>query len=226
MTVTRAQLIEDTKDYLDAVDSDKWGPTIIARTLNSVYDGEWSGILNAAPYYQFATRSVTTDATGVFPMSDLNSGTGDNQQLWYRIISVADSNYQYEQTTFQQVPTGLTTNWSPVWNRIWYPAGSTIQVLPAAAVTLNVAVNYKPTALVDLADDSSAITFPDNCHFVLVWEAAARLAMKGGEETEAAAAMAQLARDERAKMLADIQRRSIQPMFMQAPDSPRDWGSR
>ncbi|NCA15113.1 MAG: hypothetical protein EBS89_13515, partial [Proteobacteria bacterium] len=49
---------------MDAVQSTRWSDSFIKTVLNSVYDAEWSNILNAAPYYRFAQRQVTTDANG------------------------------------------------------------------------------------------------------------------------------------------------------------------
>lgn len=223
---TRDEVVTDIKDYMDATNSDKWGSSTILSTLDSVFDSEWSRILGAAPYYRFAQRSVTTAADGTFPLTDLNSGTGDSQQLWYRIISITDGNYVFAETRFQDVPTAISSNYRPVWDRLYYFAGDSVQLLPAATTALTVAVNYKPTAPSALADGSSTVDFPANSHLILAWETAGRLLVKGGEETQAAADMFKLAEAERDKLLSDIQRRSIAPVRLMPPDSIFDWASR
>jgi hypothetical protein len=46
---------------MDAVGSTRWSDNTIKTVLNNVFDNEWSNILNAAPYYTFGLRQVTTD---------------------------------------------------------------------------------------------------------------------------------------------------------------------
>ena len=94
-TVTLQNYIDQTREYMDAVGSDRWSDDLIKTVLNSVFDAEWSNILNSAPYYKFAQRQVTTDADGQIALSDLDGGSGDAQQNWYRILSVSDGNVLY-----------------------------------------------------------------------------------------------------------------------------------
>jgi hypothetical protein len=167
-SITRGQLMSDTREYMDAVGSTRWSDSFVRTVLNSVYDAEWSNILNAAPYYQFAMRQATTDANGQVALSSLDSGSGDNQQVLYRVMSVSDGNILYSETRFQDVPLATTTNYLPTYPRLYYMTGSYLQVLPVAQVSLYVGVNYKPTALLDLSSDSVPITWPNNNHLVLV----------------------------------------------------------
>jgi len=179
--VTRAQLISDTREYMDAVGSTRWSDSFIRTVLNSVYDAEWSNILNAAPYFRFAQRQVTTDANGQVALSALDSGGGDSQQLFYRAMSVSDGNVLYSETRFQDVPLATTTNYLPTYPRMYYMTGTYMQTLPVASgVALYVGVNYKPTALIDLASDSSLIDYPLNSHIGLVYQGAYQLLLKGG----------------------------------------------
>jgi len=186
-SVTLQQLVTDTREYMDAVGSTRWSDNTIKTVLNNVFDNEWSNILNAAPYYTFGLRQVTTDANGQFAFTDLNAGSGDNEQNFYRVMSVSDGNVLYDQTRFQDV------------------------------------VNYKPTALLDLASDSSVVDYPDNCHLILVWSAAAQLLLKGGTEAAAAANLKALADDDRKTLLDDIRRYTINPTRMAYPDQKYDW---
>jgi hypothetical protein len=222
--ITRGQLVSDTREYMDAMGSSRWSDTIIKSVLNSVFDAEWSNILNAAPYYTFQQISVTTDANGQVPFSSLNTGSGNAERNFYRILSVSDGNVLYGPTRFQDVPLATTTNYLPSYPRLYYIAGDAVQILPVSGGTgLYIAVNYKPTSLNDLSSDTSTIDFPDNSHFIVVWEAASQLLLKGGTEAAAAANLRSLAGSERQTMLDDIRRRTINPTTMAYPDQKYDW---
>jgi hypothetical protein len=223
-TVTLGQLVTDTREYMDAVGSTRWSDATIKLVLNSVFDNEWSNILNAAPYYRFAQRQVTTDANGQFAFTTLNTGSGDSQQLFYRIMSVSDGNVLYGQTRYQDVPLATTTNYLPTYPRLYYIAGQSVQILPVSpSQSLYVGVNYKPTSISDLAGDASIIDYPANCHLVLVWMAASLLLLKGGTEAAAASNLKAMADDDRKTLLDDIRRMTINPTMMAYPDQKYDW---
>jgi hypothetical protein len=223
-TVTLGQLVTDTREYMDAVGSTRWSDNTIKTVLNNVFDNEWSSILNAAPYYRFAQRQVTTDVNGQFAFTTLDSGSGDSQQNFYRIMSVSDGNVLYNQTRYQDVPLATTTNYLPTYPRLYYIAGQSVQILPVSpSQSLYVGINYKPTSISDLAGDTSIIDYPDNCHLILVWMAAAQLLLKGGTEAAAAANLKALADDDRKTLLDDIRRMTINPTMMAYPDQKYDW---
>jgi len=221
---TRGQLVTYTRDYMDATGSSRWSDDTIKAVLNSVFDNEWSNILNAAPYWRFAQRQVTTDANGQVALSSLSSGSGDAEQNWYRIVSVSDGNVLYRETRFQDAPLATTSNYMPTYARQYYLVGDVLQILPVASgLSLYVAVNYKPTAILDLASDSSTVDFPENNHLILVSEAASQLLLKGGAEAGSASNFKKLAADDREVMLDDIRRRTINPTRMAYPDQAYDW---
>ena len=223
-SVSVANLIEQTREYMDAVGSTRWSDTAIRTALSQSYDEEWSNILNAAPYYTFQQLSVTTDANGQIPFSALNTGGGDSQQNFYRILSVSDGNVLYDETQFQYVPLATTTNYLPTYPRMYYLVGEAVQILPVGAgVSLYIAVNYKPTSLNDLSSTAATITFPQNSEAIIVSTAAAKLLLKGGAEVGAANNFRSLANDERQSMLDDLRRRTINPTRMAYPDQKYDW---
>lgn len=225
MAVTKAQLIALTRETMDAVASDRWSDATITTVLSSVYGDEWSNILNAQPYYTFAKRTVTTDGDGMVSFSALSSGSGDSQQNFYRVLSVSDGNVLYTQTRFQDVPLATTTNYLPTYPRLFYTAGQALQILPvAASTTLYVYVNYKPTAFNQLATSSSVIDFPDGGELILANEAGAMLLNKGGAESAAARVLREEAKLQRAAMLDDLRRYTIQPTLMAYPDQKYEWG--
>ncbi len=224
MAISRAELVELTREAMDAVDSARWSDSLITSVLNVVYDDEWSNLLNASQYYTYAMRQVTTDANGVVPFSALSTGGGDSQQNFYRILSVSDGNVLYAQTRFQDVPLATTTNYLPTYPRLYYIVGEQVQILPVASGTsLYVAVNYKPTSLSDLLSDASTITFPLGGEWIIANEAGARLLNKGGAESGAAQVLKREAAELRAGMLDDIRRRTINPTMLAYPDQKYDW---
>jgi len=223
-SVTRAQLIALTREYMDAVGSTRWSDDTIKTVLAGVYDEEWSNILNAAPYYTFQQLTLTTDSNGQIPFSSLSTGGGDSQKNYYRILSVSDGNVLYDQTQFQYVPLATTTNYLPTYPRLYYTVGTNVQILPVSSGTsIYIAVNYKPTALNDLAADSSTIDWPGNNELLLVAAASSKLLLKGGAEAQAANNYRTLANDERQSMLDDLRRRTINPTMMAYPDQKYDW---
>lgn len=225
MAKTRAEMVSLTRQFMDAEGSDRWTDSLILTVLGSVFEEEWSNILNAAPYYTFATRTVTQDANGQFPLTSLDSGAGDNEQNFYRILNLSDGNANYSETRYQDVPLATTTNYFPPYGYAYYLAGSYVQCLPVGSgVQMTVGVNWKPTNIVDLVSDSSNITFPEHDELILAYAAASVLLNKGGAESAAAQVLRRMADDERASMLDDLRRRTINPTRMAYPDVRADWG--
>lgn len=225
MAKTRAQMVQLTREFMDAVQSDRWSDSLVLTVLGSVFDEEWSNILNAAPYYTFATRTVTQDANGQFTLASLDSGGGDAEQNFYRILNLSDGNSNYTETRYQDVPLATTTNYFPPYGYAYYLAGDFVQCLPAGSgVQMTVGVNWKPTNIVDLMSDASDITFPEHDELLLAYAAAAALLNKGGAESQAARVLVQMAEGERAAMLDDLRRRTINPTRMAYPDVRGDWG--
>ena len=222
--VTRTQLVAQTREYMDAVGSDRWSDDIIQVVLDQVFDQEWSNVLNAAPYYTFAQRNVITDSQGRIPFTALNAGGGDSQENFYRLLSMSDGNRLYQQTSFNEVPLGTISNQIPTWPKMFYQAGQAFQTLPiSSGVPVFAFVNWKPTAIRDLASGGSFVDFPPRAHLIVVYEAAANLLMKGGAESRQAADLKALAAQERASLLDDIRRTTTRPTEMMYPDSRFDW---
>jgi hypothetical protein len=225
VAVTRADLVQYTREAMDAVNSDRWSDSLIKSVLNVVYDDEWSNLLNASQYYTYGMRTVTTDSNGVIAFASLNTGGGDSQQNFYRILSVSDGNVLYTQTRFQDVPLATTTNYLPTYPRLYYIVGEQVQILPvSSSLSLYVAVNYKPTSLQDLLTDASTITFPLGGEWIIANEAGARLLNKGGAESGAAQVLKREAAELRMGLLDDIRRRTINPTMLAYPDQKYEWG--
>lgn len=222
--ITRGGLVNLTRELMDAVGSTRWSDDTIKQVLNNTYDTEWSNILNAYPYYTFNQKQVTTDANGQILFTDLDTGSGDTQQHFYRVLSVNDGSVIYTETRFQDVPLATTTNYLPTYPRLYYVVDNKLQLLPVlSGKTIYIAVNYKPTALLDLSSDNVVLTYPENNHIVIAAEGAAALLLKGGAEVQAAMNYKKMADDNRDIMLDDLRRRTINPTRMAYPDLRYDW---
>lgn len=220
-----SQYITNTREMMDAANSDRWTDAFITTVLGIVSAREWSGILGASPYYRFATRSVTTDANGKFLYTALNSGSGDSAETWYRVFAITDGQTVYQQTKFVDVPIATTSNYETPYQRLWYDAGNYIQVLPVTSgLALTVTVNHTPPRVDQLSATSVAVEFPAGSECILWLEAAAMLLEKGGAESDAADRMRAMASVERDNLFGDITRRSARPTYMGYPDSSAEWG--
>lgn len=225
MATTRNQLIALIRQVMDATDSDRWSDDFLLTVANGVYDDEWSNILNAAPYYTFAQRSLSTDVSGQVPFSSLDSGSGDSKQNFYRVLSVSDGNTLYTETRFQDVPLAVTSNYLPQYPRLYYIVGRTVQILPVGTgVGVYIAVNYKPVSLLAMSSGTVDIDFPDEQLLILANEAAARaLESKAGAEAQGATILRNSASRMREDFLQDLARRTINPRRLAYSDTNSDW---
>lgn len=227
MSVTVAQAIAATRELMDATDSARWTDAVITTALGIVSGREWSGILNANPYYRFAQRSVTTASDGTLAYTSLNSGSADSAQTWNRILAITDGNLVvYQQRNFMDVPLASTTNQAYAqYDRYWYDAGSNLQIIPTGATALTVTVNWTPPRVDQLSATSVTIDFPDGSEAILELEAAAFLLSKGAAENDAAQTMRAMAEQERQNLYSNIIRRQAGPLSMGFPDRASNWAS-
>lgn len=224
MSVTRTQAIANVREMMDATGSARWTDAFITTVLGIVGMREWAGILNANPYYRFASRAVTTDANGQFLYTALNSGSADTAQNWFKVLVLTDGNVVYRQVNFADNPLATTSNYASTSYRQWYEAGLNVQVLPVTSgLALTAWVNYTPTRIDSLTGGSVVIDFPEGNESILWLETAAELLNKGGAETDDASTMHSSAALQRQTMYAEIARRSTRMQFLGFNDSARDW---
>lgn len=227
MSFTRTQLIANTREMMDATNSARWTDAFVSTVLGIVSGREWSGILSANPYFRFAQRSVTTDASGLAAYTALDSGTGDTAETHYRILSITDGQNIYRETSFMDAPLGTVGNSGYTYRPSWYDAGSNFQILPvSASLALTVSVNWTPPRIDQLSADSVTVDFPDGHEIILCLEAAAMLLSKGAAENDAAQTMRAMADQERTQMYSDLARRAAKPQFLGFSDNSTDWGGR
>ena len=226
MSVTVTQAIAATREFMDATNSPRWTDATIQTALGIASNREWSGILQANPYYRFSTLTVTTLAAGTLAYTSLSSGTGDSKQNWYRILAITDGSLiVYQQRTFLDNPLAASANSAfTIYDRFWYDAGSNLQIIPVAATTLTVTVNWTPPRVDQLSGVGVTIDFPDGAEVILELEAAALLLSKGAAENEAAQTMRAMADQERLNLYSDITRRSARALHMGFSDRASSWG--
>lgn len=227
MAITRGQLRTLVRQAMDADAGDRWSDTFLDYIINSVFEDEWSNILNAAPYYNFAERAVTTDANARVPLSALSSGSGDAQQNFYRVLAVYDQTALYTEANYRDVPMATVGSYTPQYPKQYYIVGSYVQILPPdISVPLTITVNYKPTPPADLASDNSVIDFPAGNEMLLACEAAGRAleTKAGAEDINGAQSLFRSAERYRSDFLDDLARRTIEPRRMGYSDNRLDWG--
>lgn len=227
MSYTRAQLVTLMEEAMDAVSSDRWGPTLKLQALSTVYGRGWRRILKANRTYRWARRQVTLDADGRIPVASLDSGSGDTAERAYKLLAAAkaDTRQRYD-TVAEFMDNPLATLVHPTWPsyRVWRQ-GDYWQFVPVESVSVYCFVSHLPPLIRDLAGDSSVIVWPaDEFVPIIAYEAGAFLLAKGGAETDAAKTLGGLAEDLWQDMLADVTRPTTDPTFVSASDSPLDWG--
>jgi len=226
MTWTKATYLSRTREWMDATGSDRWSDAFLYALLGLKFREEWEGVLDAAPTYRFAQRSVTTDANGQFALSALASGSGDTAQTAYKLITVTDGTVLYRETDYARVPLATSGTYNGLeFDRSYYLIGDTVQVLPTAAgLALTVAVNWVPTPIDQLSGDAVTADFVDGYENLVALLAAADALAKGGTETGATGDLRALAQTYRQGLYASVQRRTTTPMFLGFSDSSIAWG--
>lgn len=226
MAMTRQTFLTRVRQMSDTLNATVDYPNELLKDLGSmVHVDEWRKLLNEAPYYQTASRTVTLDADRCFLWSALTTGTGNNVQTVYRVLEAVASdgnNLTYAQPDRVRLAdlSRLQTT-----TKLWTRNGSKVQTYgTTAGESLTFLVSYTPCALGDLASDADFIDFPEPWMPIVFYETAALALSKGGREVQEAVELQRMADGMRQKMLADIRRESGQPYILGADDHPWEWG--
>src|SRR5215510_9534765 len=84
---TVRQFLDNTRMFMDAESSERWTDSQLTSIGGIVHTDEWSGILNANPYYRISRVPVTLDSQGRLPLALLTTGAGDATQKFYRVLT-------------------------------------------------------------------------------------------------------------------------------------------
>lgn len=236
MSLTRAQLIVETKNAMDSVGSNRWGTDTILRHLDLVFRSGWRSILDENAYYTFAERTVTTDAQGRFALTDLNSGSGDSLETFYRILtdpngwggiwggtSGARLAYGEAEPADLSIPATIDAVPDSSLAGRWVRNGNYIQTWPRQSQQLTVRCNFRPQQISALSADDVVPTWPLDFEMWLPYAAGAFMLNKGGAETEGGAVLQALADDVWASMMHDVGRISTKARSFLMPDSAAEW---
>lgn len=224
MALTRQTFLTRARQMSDTLFGAVEYPDELLKDLAAmVHVDEWRRLLDEAPYYRTALRTVTLSGTGSFPWSDLSSGTGNSRETVYRVLQIADA--AGNDLTYAQ-PERVRIAVQPALDaahKLWTRVGSTVQTFGVAG-TVSVLVNWTPCSIGDLASDADTIDFPDPYAPILFYETAALALEKGGRETGEAQALKASAEAMRQKMLASLKRESAQAWVIGPDDSAWEWG--
>lgn len=229
MSLTRTLYRSRILQRMDATGSSRWDTTAgtggeVDPVLSLVFDREWRRILSIAPYVRVSQKTPTSDSSGRYLLSDLQTTTGDSQERLFRILAVRIDSRTYQEADLREWAGALDNN--P--NRyIWWRQGDYIRTLPNTASKAADAfwVNHLPTRPDALSADSATVVFPDGYDDVVIHEAAAMLLAKGGAETDATSYLKGLAEEYRRDMLDDLSRIGGRPRSMAYGDLASDWGA-
>lgn len=225
MSITKADLRTRVQQIADAVADSRWDATPggeIDQHIGVVMDREWKRILSTNPYYRIGRRSVTSDTSGYYTLTDLDTGSADSAQRHYRVLAVSVDSIIYEESRLDEWLLPDTT--SPMPQYIWYFEGTKLMALPIqVSKAAIIVVNWIPPRQEQLAGESSVVDFPDGYENVVAWSAAGMLLNKGASEAARAQVLEFQAEALRMDMLQDIQRRSTAPTRMRYSDASSDY---
>lgn len=228
MAWTKATYLTRCREWMDAVGSDRWSDPFLYALLGLKFREEWQGVLDAAPYFRFVQRDVTTDADGQFSYTGLSDpATGDTQENVYKLLVLTDgANTVYRETDFRNVPLALSGTMQDLsFDRQYYLVGDNVQILPqAASASLVASINWYPTPVDQLSGDTVEADFPTGYENLVALAAAADALAKGGAETGATSDLRALAQTYRQSLYADVARRTGNPTMMAFPDRASAWG--
>lgn len=231
MSMTVQQAIDQTRDIMNATGSTQWSDTIIKTWVGVAHWAEWADLLSTNNQFRMQTVNVSQDANGQFPLSSLNTGSGDTARFWFRILSVAqpttaqNNQFQffYRQAPYRQFPNPQPNTSLPY---IWYQFGLQMQVMPVQqGQQMAITTNYRPPRADNLLSLSSVIDFPDGYENVIPWRAAILALNKGGSESQAGSALNMQYQILHDAMLQDLGRAAVWPIIADSFDDPTDWGS-
>lgn len=229
MSYTVQQLIDLTRENMNAVDSTQWSDTILKTWVGVAHWREWANLLNANRFYRMQQVTLAQDANGQMPFASLNAGSGDTTKYWYRVITVSQPGspssqvqFYYQQASYDQFPNPQPNTSLPY---VWYRFGDQLQVLPVASGQgMTITTNWRPTRADRLLSLSSVVDFPDGYEELIGWSAAWLALTKGGSEVQAAGDINAVAETLRTTMLEDLGRESTWPIIARAFDDASDWG--
>lgn len=227
--MTRQDLLTRIRQMSDTLNATVDYPDALLKDLASmVHAKEWRKVLGANPYYRTATRTPTLDANRQFTWAALSSGTGNDRQRAHRVLELVDANGRaiiYTQPDRLRLANLTADNATANGYLLWTRVGDAVQTYgTTVGQTVHALVNWTPTPVGDLANDSDTVDWLEDWFPVLFYEVAALALSRGGRETQESRDLLQMADMMRQEMLATLVRDAAQPWVLGANDSVWDWG--
>lgn len=225
MTWTRLDFTTAIREEARATSSPRWSDDRALKLLGHVHSREFKRLLDVNPDYRTATLSVTADTSARIAKSSLSTGAGDSKQRLYKVRGISSSALPYQQVDAADWQLSSSAATQASGTGVWWEAGSYLQLLPGdASQALSVVVNHTPTPADELSADTVAPDWPEDHELLLVYETAALMLARGGDETDAAADFQALAGALREALYAELGRPSTRPTAWRYGDSAGDWG--
>jgi hypothetical protein len=227
--MNRQDLLTRVRQMSDTLNATVDYPDALLKDLASmVHTDEWRKVLNASPYYRTAVRTPTLDASRQFAWSALSTGTDNDRQRVNRVLEMVNASgnaLTYTQPDRLRLVNLSATNAAANSDRMWTRVGENVQTYGTTpGEVVHVLVNWTPTPVGDLSNDSDTVDWLEDWNPVLFYETAALALTRGGRETQEARDLLQMADMMRQKMLATVARDAAQPWILGAADSPWEWG--
>ncbi len=223
--------VRQTADAVGAVSD--WPTDLVLNLGTQVLLEEWHHVLDVAPYYRVAQRTVAY-TNGRFPWSALDltpantqaaPTASDGAEFAHRILEVRIDGQSYGPIDPGEVyfTADTTDDFAGISGHS--VIGDEVAIIGAGRTgTATVLVNHTPQLLDALASDDSVIPWIPGFESILWYMTAAMCLEKGGREAQAAMDLRNAASGMRQRLLATVARRMAAPKILRARDNAADWG--
>jgi hypothetical protein len=221
VTITRAQLVAHARSAAGTEKAEKdWPPDFVLLLADEAVDAEWDTLLEEAPHYRTARRTVTLGADASVALSGLDSGAGASKERVHRPLVVTLNGAEVDYADPWEVDVdGAATASAGAW---WSVSNETLYVAGAASTTVTVRVSHKPAQVTTLAD-SDPVVWPAAREVILVAALAGRMLEKGGRQSEEARVLLGRGEAARERLLAMLRDRFGGVRRLRPTDRSADW---
>jgi hypothetical protein len=224
VTITRAQLVAHARSAAGTERAEKdWPPDFVLLLADEATEAEWDTLLEEAPHYRTARRTVTLDAAASVALTgaaSLDSGSGATIQRAHRPLVVTLNGTEVEYADPWEVDVdGAAAASAGAW---WTVSNETLYVAGAANATITVRVNHKPALVTTLADGDTVV-WPAGREVILVAALAGRMLEKAGRQSEEARVLLSRGEAARERLLSMLRDRFGGVRRLRPTDRAADW---
>lgn len=220
MSITRAVARTMIRELADDPDGKRWSDANLDILAGMVIDGLYADILDDQPQAVSLLETVTTlTSPGTI---DTSSG-GDLTNRLYRVQSIVRNGQTYREADHRNVvlEDGAVIS-AQDYTYVFF--GDELHLFPYSTTEdVEIRYSYRPTKFDLLANDSTAVEWPDGYELAYLTKVAAFAMGKGGVEDPTY--MLAFHAQELQRLLSAIRRRSPGPTTMFTNDSSLSWGA-